>query len=74
MFDLGGMMAKKQRHSVSGRTRSQRREHDRQARAQEASLGRPWHASPAIRYAFIVLAFVVVLTLTLLFVGGVIKW
>ena len=67
-------MAKKHRHSESGRTRSQRREHDRQARAHEADLGRPWHASPAIRYAFIVLAFVVVLTLTLLFIGGAIKW
>ena len=67
-------MAKKQRHSESGRSRSQRRQHDRQVRAQEASLGRPWHASPAIRYAFIVLAFVVVASITLLFVGGVIKW
>lgn len=67
-------MAKKHRHSESGRTRSQRREHDQQVRAHEADLGRPWHASPAVRYAFIVLAFVVVLTLTLLFVGGVIKW
>lgn len=67
-------MAKKHRHSESGRTRSQRREHDQQARAHEADLGRPWHASPAVRYAFIVLAFVVVLTLTLLFVGGIIKW
>ena len=67
-------MAKKHRHSESGRSRNERREHDRQVRAQEASLGRPWHASPAIRYAFIVLAFVVVLSITLLFVGGVIKW
>jgi hypothetical protein len=68
------MMAKKQRHSESGRSRTQRREHDRQVRAQEAELGRPWHASPAVRYGFIVLAVVVVLSITLLFVGGAIKW
>ena len=67
-------MAKKHRHSESGRTRAQRRQHDRQVKAHEADLGRPWHASPAIRYAFIVLAFVVVLSITLLFVGGFIKW
>jgi hypothetical protein len=67
-------MAKKHRHSESGRSRNERRAHDRQARAHEAELGRPWHASPAIRYAFIVLAFVVVLTISLLFIGGVIKW
>jgi hypothetical protein len=67
-------MAKKQRHSESGRRRSERRAHDQHARAAEATLGRPWHASPAVRYGFIVLAVVVVFSITALFVGGVIHW
>ena len=67
-------MAKKRRHSESGRPRNERRAHDRQVRAHEAELGRPWHASPAIRVAFIVFACVVALTLTLMFVAGLIRW
>jgi hypothetical protein len=67
------MMAKKHR-SESGRHRNERRQHDRQVRAHEADLGRPWHASPAVRYGFMVLAVVVVASISLLFIGGVIRW
>ena len=67
-------MAKKHQHSESGRHRNERREHDRQARAHEADMGRPWHASPAVRYGFIVIAAVVILSITLLFMSGLIRW
>ena len=67
-------MAKKHRRSESGRHRNERRAHDRAVRAQTADMGRPWHASPAIRVAFIVLAFVVVLSITILFISGLIRW
>ena len=67
-------MAKKHRHSESGRHRNERRAHDRAVRAQTADMGRPWHASPAIRVAFIVLAFVVVLSITIVFMSGLIRW
>ena len=60
--------------SESGRRRSERRKHDREARDRAARMDRPWHASPAVRYAFIVLAVVVIVGITFLFIGGVIHW
>ena len=67
-------MAKKHRHSESGRRRNERRAHDQHVRATEAQLDAPWHANPAIRYAFIVLTAVVIFTITVLFIAGVIHW
>ena len=67
-------MAKKHRHSESGRRRNERRVHDQQARAAEAHMEAPWHANPAIRYGFIVLTAVVIFTITVLFIAGVIRW
>jgi hypothetical protein len=67
-------MAKKHRHSESGRRRNERREHDQHARTAEANLEAPWHANPAIRYGFIVLTAVVIFTISVLFIAGVIRW
>ena len=67
-------MAKKHRHSESGRRRNERRAHDKAVRAHEADMGRPWHASPAIRIGFVVMAAVVVISITLVFMSGLIRW
>ena len=68
-------MAKKHRQSESGRHRNERRAHDRAVRAHTTTdMGRPWHASPAIRVAFIVIAAVVILSITILFMSGLIRW
>ncbi len=58
----------------SGRNRNERQEHDRKSRSYEEATGNPYHLSSAARMALGVLAVVVVLALTGLFVSGAIHW
>ena len=58
----------------SGRTRNERREHDRKTRFYEATTGNPSHLSKSARMLGGLLAVVVVITLTALFFGGGIRW
>ncbi|MEO5965716.1 MAG: hypothetical protein ABIR11_09650 [Candidatus Limnocylindrales bacterium] len=58
----------------SGRNRNERQEHDRRSRAYEKTTGNPYHLSSWVRAAVGVLAVVVVITLTALFVGGLFHW
>lgn len=67
-------MSNKKRHSESGRTRNQRREHDRKERAYETAAVQPWHGSPIVRIGIAVVAVVTVVSITLLFLSGAIKW
>lgn len=66
-------MAKRQR-GESGRRRSERRKHDARERTYEQETTTPWHQSKTLRYAMFAIVVIAVLSLTLLFVGGVIKW
>ncbi len=58
----------------SGRNRNERKEHDRRTRAYEETTGNPYHLSSGVRMVVGALAVVVVITLTALFVSGVVHW
>jgi hypothetical protein len=58
----------------SGRSRNERQEHDRRTRSYEETTGNPYHLSRAARMLGGLLAVVVVITLTALFLGGAIRW
>jgi len=60
--------------SESGRNRNERQEHDRKARSYEETTGNPYHLSKAARTVVGVLALIVVIALTALFVSGSIHW
>jgi hypothetical protein len=60
--------------SESGRNRNERQEHDRKSRSYEETTGNPYHLSKAARTVVGVLALIVVIALTGLFVGGFIHW
>ncbi|MHB8399067.1 MAG: hypothetical protein ACYDCI_09070 [Candidatus Limnocylindrales bacterium] len=60
--------------SESGRNRNERQEHDRKARAYEETTGDPYHLSKGARMALGVVAVIVAIALTGLFVGGAIHW
>ena len=66
-------MSKKHRHSESGRTRNQRREHDRKARAHESDVYAGGESSSK-NLVLVGGAIVVVGAITVLFVAGVIRW
>ena len=57
-----------------GSSKSERREHDRKTRSYEGTTGNPYHLSSAWRLVGGVLAVIVVIALTGLFVGGFIHW
>ena len=65
-------MSKKHQHSESGRTRNQRREHDRKARAHESDV----YAGESSMKNLVLVggAIVVVGAITVLFIAGVIRW
>jgi hypothetical protein len=65
-------MSKKHQHSESGRTRSERRAHDRRARAHEADVYAGESSSK--RLVLVGAAIVVMAAITVLFVAGVIRW
>ena len=58
----------------SGRNRNERQDHDRKTRSYEETTGNPYHLSGAARIVVGALALVVVVTLTALFMSGVIRW
>ncbi len=60
--------------SESGRNRNDRREHDQKMREYEATTGNPYRLSKAARAAAAVLAIIMVIALTGLFVSGAIRW
>jgi hypothetical protein len=60
--------------SESGRNRNERQEHDRKARSYEETTGNPYHLSKGARTVVGVLALIVVIALTGLFVSGSIHW
>ena len=60
--------------SESGRNKPDRQEHDRETRAYEATTGNPYHLSRVVRGAAIVLAIIMVVAMTLLFVSGTFRW
>jgi len=60
--------------SESGRNRNERQEHDRKTRAYEETTGDPYHLSKGARMAFGVVAVIVAIALTGLFVGDAIHW
>jgi hypothetical protein len=60
--------------SESGRNRNERQEHDRETRAYEATTGNPYHLSKGVRGAAAVLAIIVLVALTGLFVSGAFHW
>ena len=65
----------KQKHSESGRRRGERKQHDAAVhRQQTETMGRPWHASNPVRITAMVVMVVVIVGITALFVGGVIRW
>ena len=60
--------------SESGRNRNERQEHDRKTRAYEETTGDPYHLSKGARALVAVVAVIVAIALTGLFVGGAIHW
>lgn len=60
--------------SESGQNGNERQEHDRKARAYAATTGNPYHLSKTVRGAAAVLAIIMVIALTGLFVSGAIHW
>ena len=58
----------------SSKSHNARKKHDQQARQHEETTGNPWHESKGARIGMAALAIIVVVSLTLLFVGGVIRW
>ena len=58
----------------SGRDRNERQEHDRKTRSYEETTGNPYHLSKGARMLGGILAVVVVITLTVLFMSGAIRW
>ena len=60
--------------SESGRNRNERQEHDRKARAYEETTGNPYHLSKVTRRVGGVLALIMVIALTVLFLSGAFHW
>jgi hypothetical protein len=67
-------LSKKQRHTESSHSHNARKEHDRKVRQYEDTTGNPWHESKNARIAMGVIAVIAVVSITLLFVSGVIRW
>lgn len=64
-------------HTESSHSHDQKRkEHDRKMREYEhdTTVGNPWHQSNPVRIAMAVVAVVAIVSLTLLFMSGIIKW
>ena len=60
-------------HSESSKSHNARKKHDQQARQHEQATGNPWHESKGARIGMAAIAIIAVVSLTLLFLGGVIK-
>ena len=60
--------------SESGRDRTERQEHDRKTRAYEETTGNPYHLSQGVRMIGGLVAVIMVIALTGLFVSGMLHW
>ncbi len=60
--------------SESRRNRNDRQEHDRETRAYEATTGNPYHLSRAVRGTAAVIAIIMMVAMTGLFVSGTFRW
>ena len=58
----------------SGRNRNERQDHDRKTRSYEETTGNPYHLSKGARTGVGVLALIMAIALTGLFVSGLIHW
>lgn len=67
-------MSDKQHHSEAGRTRGERRKHDAAVKHHEENVYSEPSQPKWVLYTLYVVIGVVVVSLTLLFVGGFIKW
>ncbi len=61
-------------HSESSKSHNARKKHDQEVRQHAQTTGNPWHESKGARIGMAAIAIIAVVSLTLLFVGGVIKW
>ncbi len=61
-------------HTESSKSHNARREHDRKIRQYEDHTSNPWHQSNTARIAMGVIAVIVVVSISLLFISGVIRW
>ena len=67
----------KEHHTESSHSHDQKRkELDRKMREYEhdTPIGNPWHQSNPVRIGMAVVAIVAIVSLTLLFMSGIIKW
>ncbi len=64
----------KKHHTESSKSHNSRREHDRKERQYEETTGNPWHESKNARIGMGVIAVIAVVSLSLLFIGGYIRW
>lgn len=67
-------MSKKQHTTKSSHAHNSRKEHDREVRAYEETTGNPWHESKNARIGMAVVVVIAVVSITLLFISGVIRW
>jgi hypothetical protein len=61
-------------HTESSKSHNARKEHDRKVRQYEETTSNPWHQSKGARIGMAVIAVVAIVSITLLFVSGVIRW
>lgn len=61
-------------HTESSPSHSARREHDRKTRAHNEDVYASGGVSKNVRYGLIAVAAIMVVTLTVLFIGGFIRW
>ena len=64
----------KKHHTESSHSHNARKEHDRKAREHEEQATNPWHQSKNARIAMGAIAVIAVVSISLLFIGGVIRW
>ena len=64
----------KKHHTESSHSHNARKQHDRQVRQYEESTSNPWHQSKNARIGMGVIAVIAVVSISLLFIGGVIRW
>lgn len=67
-------MSNKQKHSESGRSKSQRKQHDQREKQYEQTTGMQWQKNKVVLYGMVALVVVAVIGLTGMFMAGMIKW
>ena len=61
-------------HTESSKSHNARREHDRRVREHEEHASNPWHESTNARIGMGAVAVIIVVSISLLFIAGVIRW